>query len=265
MPICHEWEPSNCSITNYIAQDCGGKKKERRKEEGGTGWKHVPSLLFVCLAAGGRDTDPPGRVGVGTAPGSGAGRYQGGEHCKVLQQGEMQNARKYPGKRKGPRSGGECGMTRERHVKHRAGFWRFPTLGAARGSLPCTCMLGHLGLWGRPHPIPSCLIPSRPVLSHPHRRVAALGSKQPQLTGGSRPPAALFTLGATQGCRAPEVAAGWGPGSRWQPRGAQQWALDTTLFFLPTKNEGFCWHLLSSRAACVNSQLDYVFAALKAK
>lgn len=253
------------AASQTIAQDCGGKKKERRKEEGGTGWRHVPSLLFVCLAAGGRDTDLPGRVGVGTAPGSGAGRYQGGEHCKVLQQGEMQNARKYPGKRKGPRSSGKCGMTRERHVKHRAGFWRFPTLGAARGSLPCTCMLGHLGLWGRPHPIPSCLIPSRPVLSHPHRRVAALGPKQPQLTGGSRPPAALFTLGATQGCRTPEVAAGWDPGRQWQPRGAQQWALDTTLFFLPTKNEGFCWHLLSSRAACVNSQLDYVFAALKAK
>lgn len=154
------------AASQTIAQDCGGKKKERRKEEGGTGWKHVPSLLFVCLAAGGRDTDPPGRVGVGTAPGSGAGRYQGGEHCKVLQQGEMQNARKYPGKRKGPRSGGECGMTRERHVKHRAGFWRFPTeccprvvalhlhvrASRAVGPAPSYPILSD--------PIPSCPVPS---------------------------------------------------------------------------------------------------------
>lgn len=84
LPICYEWEPSNCSITNSHP-GLWGEKNEGRKEKM---LETRPFLLCVRLAAGWTDTDLLGR-GSGHCPGSGAGRYQGGEHCQDLQQGEV--------------------------------------------------------------------------------------------------------------------------------------------------------------------------------
>lgn len=75
-------------------------------------------------------------------------------------------------------------------------------LGAAHGTSPCACALGHLRAWGQPCPVLSHPVPS------PGERGSAQPRCSPQLMGGSQPPAATFTLGVIWGQQDPRMGLG---------------------------------------------------------